>query len=56
MNNKRIFIFLLLTIVWSWTFWIIGLDYLAEGITQETIGKFLIFFSWAFMAQLLVLL
>ena len=44
MNNKKTSIYLLITIFWSWTFWIIGLNHLTEGITQETISKFLIFF------------
>ncbi len=44
MNNKKTYFFLLLTFIWSWTFWLIGLNHLTEGITQEAIGKFLIFF------------
>jgi uncharacterized protein len=44
MNIKKTSVFLLLTFFWSWTFWIIGLNYLAEGITTESIGKFLMFF------------
>ncbi|OZV68181.1 CPBP family intramembrane glutamic endopeptidase [Winogradskyella aurantia] len=44
MNNKKTYIFLLMTIIWSWTFWFIGLNLLANGINQESIGKFLIFF------------
>jgi CAAX protease family protein len=44
MNNKKTHIFLLLTFVWSWTLWLIGLNYLSEGINQESIGKFIIFF------------
>jgi membrane protease YdiL (CAAX protease family) len=44
MDNKRIFTFLILTIVWSWSFWFIGLDHLTNGITQESIGNFLMFF------------
>ena len=44
MNNKKTYIFLLMTIIWSWTFWFIGLNLLADGINQESIGKFLIFF------------
>ncbi|PVW13903.1 CPBP family intramembrane glutamic endopeptidase [Marixanthomonas spongiae] len=44
MNNKKTYIFLLITIIWSWTFWAIGLNYLTDGINQESIEKFLIFF------------
>lgn len=44
MNNKKTYIFLLITIIWSWTFWLIGLNLLVNGINQESIGKFLIFF------------
>ncbi|MCG2462721.1 CPBP family intramembrane metalloprotease [Flavobacteriaceae bacterium F89] len=44
MNNKKTYIFLLITIIWSWTFWVIGLNYLTDGVNQESIGKFLIFF------------
>jgi len=44
MNNKKTYIFLLLTFAWSWTLWIIGLNHLSEGINQESIGKFIIFF------------
>ena len=44
MSTKKTFIFLLLTFAWSWIFWIIGLKHLSEGITQETISKFLIYF------------
>lgn len=44
MNNKKTSIFLVMTFSWSWTFWSIGLQYLADGINQESIGKFLIFF------------
>lgn len=44
MNNKKTYLFLLLTFSWSWTFWLIGLNYLTEGITQEAISKFLIYF------------
>ena len=44
MNSKKTSVFLLITITWSWTFWFIGLNYLEDGINQESIGKFLIFF------------
>ena len=44
MNNKKTYLFLLMTIIWSWSFWFIGLNLLANGINQESIGKFLIFF------------
>ena len=33
-----------MTIIWSWTFWFIGLNHLANGINQDSISKFLIFF------------
>lgn len=44
MNIKKNATFLLLTFFWSWTLWLIGLNHLADGITQELISKFLIFF------------
>lgn len=44
MSFKKTYTFLFLTLVWSWTFWIVGLEHLKEGINQETIGKFLTFF------------
>ena len=44
MNRKKLFVFLNLTFLWSWILWIIGLNYLSEGINQESIGKFLVFF------------
>lgn len=44
MENKKTILFLTITFLWSWTFWLIGLNYLEEGITQESINKFLIFF------------
>ena len=44
MNNKKTYIFLSMTFIWSWSFWLIGLNHLTEGITEEAIGKFLIFF------------
>lgn len=44
MDNKKTYIFLLMTIIWSWTFWFIGLYLLKDEINQESIGKFLIFF------------
>jgi len=44
MNNKKTYIFLLLTFAWSWTLWIIGLNHLSEGINQESIGKFIVLF------------
>lgn len=44
MNKKRTITFLAITFLWSWIFWIIGLDYLKDGMTQETISKFLNFF------------
>jgi membrane protease YdiL (CAAX protease family) len=44
MKNKKAYIFLLMTFTWSWTFWFIGLNVLSNGINQESIGRFLIFF------------
>lgn len=44
MNGKKIYTFLILTFLWSWTNWIIGLNQLSEGINQESIEKLLIFF------------
>jgi len=44
MNNKKTYIFLLMTFIWSWTFWLIGLNHLEDGINQESIGTFLTFF------------
>ena len=37
-------VFLILTFLWSWILWIIGLNYLSDGINQESTGKFLVFF------------
>ena len=39
MNRKKLFVFLILTFLWSWILWIIGLNYLSDGINQESIGK-----------------
>ena len=44
MNKIKTFTYLILTIIWSWTFWINGLNQLIEGINQESIEKFLIYF------------
>ncbi|MFL1011541.1 CPBP family intramembrane glutamic endopeptidase [Flavisericum labens] len=44
MNRKNLFVFLILTFLWSWTLWIIGLNHLSDGINQESIDKFLVFF------------
>ena len=44
MNMKKIFVFLLLTFLWSWVLWIVGLGYLSNGVNQESIGEFLVFF------------
>ena len=44
MNRKKLFVFLILTFLWSWILWIIGLNDLSDGINQESIGKFLVFF------------
>ena len=44
MIRKKIYIFLTIAFLWSWTNWLIGLNYLSDGIDQETIDKFLILF------------
>jgi len=44
MNRNKIYVFLILTLLWSWTNWFIGLNCLSDGINQESIGKFLVFF------------
>ena len=44
MNHKKTYTFLIITFIWSWTLWFVGLRQLSNGITQETIGAFLIFF------------
>lgn len=44
MNGTKIYAFLIVTFLWSWTNWMIGLNHLSEGMNQESIGKFLIFF------------
>jgi len=44
MKEKKIFTFLILTFLWSWTNWSIGLNYLSDGINQESIGKFITYF------------
>ena len=44
MDNKKTYSFLLITFVWSWVLWLIGLQYLSGGIDQESIGRFLVYF------------
>lgn len=44
MDKKKIILFLTITFLWSWTLWLFGLNQLANGITQESISKFLVFF------------
>ncbi len=44
MKLKKIYTYLTLTFLWSWINWIIGLNYLSNGIDHESIGKFLTFF------------
>lgn len=44
MDRKKLLVFLILTFLWSWILWIIGLKYLSDGVNQETISKFLVFF------------
>ena len=44
MNKNKLYVFLVFTFLWSWTNWFIGLNYLSEGIDQESIGKFLTVF------------
>jgi len=44
MSNKKTCTYLLITIIWSWTLWFIGINHLSEGINQESIGKFITYF------------
>jgi membrane protease YdiL (CAAX protease family) len=44
MNRNKIYVFLTLTFLWSWTHWFVGLTYLSDGINQESISTFLILF------------
>lgn len=44
MKSKKIYTYLTLTFIWSWTNWMIGLNYLSDGINQESIGKFITYF------------
>lgn len=44
MKSNKLCVFLILTFLWSWILWIIGLKYLSDGINQETISKFLVYF------------
>jgi membrane protease YdiL (CAAX protease family) len=44
MKRNKIIVFLMLAFLWSWSNWFIGLNYLSEGITQESISKFLVVF------------
>jgi len=44
MSKKKTCTYLLITLIWSWTLWIIGLNHLSEGINQESIGKFITYF------------
>ena len=46
MKLKQPTFFLLLTIAWSWTFWLLGLNHLSDGLNAETFAKFLpLFFA-----------
>lgn len=44
MNKNKIIVFLLLAFVWSWLLWLLGLNELSEGLNQESINKFIVFF------------
>jgi len=44
MNKNKLYVFLTLTFLWSWTNWFIGLNYLLDGINQESISKFITVF------------
>lgn len=44
MSSKKTYTYLLITLIWSWTLWLIGLNHLSEGINQESIGKFIVYF------------
>jgi membrane protease YdiL (CAAX protease family) len=44
MKSKQPFIFLIIAFLWSWIFWFIGLNYLKNGIDQESINKFITVF------------
>nr|WP_314863948.1 type II CAAX endopeptidase family protein [uncultured Undibacterium sp.] len=44
MNTKKIITFLFITLAISWINWFIGLDYISEGLNQETVTVFLRFF------------
>ncbi len=44
MIKQKPVIFLIITFLWSWIYWIIGLDYLSDGINRESIQQFIKFF------------
>jgi membrane protease YdiL (CAAX protease family) len=44
MKNRKSLCFLLVTFVWSWTSWFIGLHFLSGGINDETIKQFTKYF------------
>lgn len=41
MKTKQSLTFLIITFLWTWIFWFIGLNYLSNGIDQESIDKFI---------------
>lgn len=44
MKTKQLLTFLIITFLWSWIFWFIGLNYFSNGIDQESIDKFITVF------------
>jgi membrane protease YdiL (CAAX protease family) len=40
----KVLIYLIISFLWSWTNWLIGLHYLPAGVSEETINKFVTFF------------
>lgn len=44
MNTRKVYLFLALTVIWSWTFWLIGLNQISDGLNQESFEKFLKYF------------
>jgi membrane protease YdiL (CAAX protease family) len=44
MEKNKTIVFLALTFLCSWTLWLIGLNHLADGVTQESISRFITFF------------
>jgi membrane protease YdiL (CAAX protease family) len=44
MKKSKVFIYLTIAFIWSWTNWFIGLHYLSQGITDQTYGQFVKYF------------